>query len=45
MRVKADLTPKNASPGLSFDQYQQKGTENNAKYIHFQLMKSKARKV
>jgi len=26
MKVKADLTPKNAQPGSTFEEYQQKGT-------------------
>ena len=45
MKVKADLTPSNAPPGNTFEEYQKMGTENCARFILFQLDKSKARKV
>lgn len=45
MKVKADMTPKNAPDGKTYEEYQEMGAENSARFLCFQLIKSKARKV
>ena len=45
MKVKADMTPKNAPEGKKYKEYQEMGAENSARFLFFQLIKSKARKV
>jgi hypothetical protein len=45
MKVKADMTPKNAPEGKKYKEYQEMGAVNSARYLCFQLIKSKARKV